>query len=556
MPERYLGQTLGKYRIESLLGSGGFAWVFKGYDPELEIPVAIKVLKPQFAGDQAVVDRFKREASTAARLRHPNIIKIYAVGREKDAVYFVMDYLPSGLATRLEASQTLPEDYVLRVGVDVARALGFAHREGVIHRDIKVDNILFDSHGNAVVADFGIARAVSGYTNQTGTNMVVGTPQYFAPEQARAKALDGRADLYSLGVTLFRAATGRLPFEGEDWYEIARQHVEEPPPTPTSINPALSSEFEAIVLQCLAKLPDERPATGEMLAETIQQVLQMRRDPSSANTLTVLKTPTSSGPRIASKPAVERLSRKRLWSAAAVATLVVGGGIAALMMLPLGIPVGTSNAATDSLANDTGAVGVVVDTGTSVDSQVPPTTGSPNPKATVPGKSTPPVPGAKPRFGSIAISAPPEATLSVDNVEIPTNRKDSLPPGMHLVRAVLATIDNCPTAIETRFVEVKAGATKPLTMRPQPCGRLEINVRGRADANARTIWFSMQPDGGTRPADTPLTPGPKVVPVGKYKLFVGMPECQEYSEDIEIVEGETKRPNTIVLFCPRTDQSR
>ena len=241
MPERYLGQTLGKYRIESLLGSGGFAWVFKGYDPELEIPVAIKVLKPQFAGDQAVVDRFKREASTAAKLRHPNIIKIYAVGRENDAVYFVMDFLPSGLATRLEASQSLPEDYVLRVGVDVARALGFAHREGVIHRDIKVDNILFDSHGNAIVADFGIARALSGYTNQTGTNMVVGTPQYFAPEQARAKQLDGRADLYSLGVTLFRAATGRLPFEGEDWYEIARQHVEEPAPSPRSINPALTA---------------------------------------------------------------------------------------------------------------------------------------------------------------------------------------------------------------------------------------------------------------------------------------------------------------------------
>jgi serine/threonine-protein kinase len=262
VPERYLGQTLGKYRIESLLGSGGFAWVFKGYDPELDIPVAVKVLKPQFAGEQAVVDRFKREASTAARLRHPNIIKIYAVGRDGTAVYFVMDYLPGGLSDRLEATASLPEDYVLRVGVDVARALGFAHREGVIHRDIKVDNILFDSHGNAVVADFGIARALSGYTNQTGTNMVVGTPQYFAPEQARAKPLDGRADIYSLGVTLFRAATGRLPFEGEDWYEIARQHVEEPPPSPREINQALSPEFEALVLKCLAKSPEDRPPTG------------------------------------------------------------------------------------------------------------------------------------------------------------------------------------------------------------------------------------------------------------------------------------------------------
>ena len=553
MPERYLGQTLGKYRIESLLGSGGFAWVFKGYDPELEIPVAIKVLKPQFAGDQAVVDRFRREASTAARLRHPNIIKIYAVGREKDAVYFVMDYLPSGLATRLEANQSLPEDYVLRVGVDVARALGFAHREGVIHRDIKVDNILFDSHGNAVVADFGIARAVSGYTNQTGTNMVVGTPQYFAPEQARAKALDGRADLYSLGVTLFRAATGRLPFEGEDWYEIARQHVEEPPPTPTSINPALSSEFEAIVLQCLAKTPDERPPTGEVLAETIQQVLQMRRDPSSANTLTVSKTPTSSGPRIASKPAVEPVSRKRLWSAAAVATLVVGG-VAAILALPLGSPVGTSNAATDSLANDTAAVGVVVDTGTAVDSQLLPTTGSSSPKVSIPGKSTPSVPGAKPRFGSIAINAPPEAMLFVDDFEITRNRMDSLTPGLHRVRAVLQTVPDCPTAVRTRLVTVKAGETYPVTITLLPCGLIEIRARGRSDGG--TIWFAMQPEGQPKPGDTPLTPGAKVFPVGKYKLWVGMPNCGDYSEDLEILPDQTITRTSIVLICPQPDRSR
>src|SRR4029453_983108 len=121
--------------------------------------------------------------------RHPNIIKIFAVDREGDAVYFAMYYLPNGLADRLEAVSGPPEGSVFSMGIDVASALGFAHREGVIPRDIKVDNILFDAHGNAVVADFGIARALSGYTGQTGTNMVVGTPQYFAPEQARAKPL-------------------------------------------------------------------------------------------------------------------------------------------------------------------------------------------------------------------------------------------------------------------------------------------------------------------------------------------------------------------------------
>jgi hypothetical protein len=331
VPERYLGQTLGKYRIESLLGSGGFAWVFKGYDPELDIPVAIKVLKPQFAGDQAVVDRFKREASTAARLRHPNIIKIYAVGRENDAVYFVMDYLPSGLANRLESTQSLPEDYVLRVGVDVARALGFAHREGVIHRDIKVDNILFDSHGNAVVADFGIARALSGYTNQTGTNMVVGTPQYFAPEQARAKPLDGRADLYSLGVTMFRAATGQLPFEGEDWYEIARQRGGAP--CAAVRDPALSAEFEAS--SCSAwpsRLTTDRRRANCCATRcgTSCRCAGIRRRPA----VTVPTTPASSGTQISNGP-VAQPARRRLWSGAALATIIMAA-IVALIALPLG----------------------------------------------------------------------------------------------------------------------------------------------------------------------------------------------------------------------------
>lgn len=241
MPERYLGKTLGKYRIDALIGTGGFAWVYKAFDPELEIPVALKVLKPQFGGDADFVTRFKREASVAAKLRHPNIVKIYTIGREGDAVYFAMDYLPTGLADKLEAMDHLAEEAVIQIGMDVSRALGFAHREGVIHRDIKVDNIMFDDHGNAVVADFGIARALTGYTNQTGTGMVVGTPQYFAPEQARAKPLDGRADIYSLGVTLYRAATGRLPFVGDDWYEVARQHVEDVPAPPRTLNPHISA---------------------------------------------------------------------------------------------------------------------------------------------------------------------------------------------------------------------------------------------------------------------------------------------------------------------------
>ena len=136
MPERYVGETLGKYRIEAVVGTGGFAWVYRAFDPDLEIPVALKVLKPQYAGDETFEARFRREASTAAKLRHPNIVKIFAVGKERGAVYFAMDYLPNGLADRLDVMTVLPEDMLIRLGIDVARGLGYALREGVIHRDI------------------------------------------------------------------------------------------------------------------------------------------------------------------------------------------------------------------------------------------------------------------------------------------------------------------------------------------------------------------------------------------------------------------------------------
>jgi serine/threonine-protein kinase len=287
VPERFLGRTLGKFRIDAIIGTGGFAWVYKAYDPELEIPVALKVLKPQYAGDEQFEQRFRREAATAARLRHPNIIKIFAVGKDGDAVYFAMDFLPQGLPDRLEVVTKLPEPVLIRMGIDVASALGFAHREGVVHRDIKIDNILFDDHGNAIVADFGIARAVSNYVQQTGTNMVVGTPQYFSPEQARGMALDGRADIYSLGVTLYRAATGVLPFTGDDWYEIARQHVEDKPAKPRVHNSLLSRDIDRVIMRCLEKDPAARFQTGESLCQALgalsferNETIAMRSTPS------------------------------------------------------------------------------------------------------------------------------------------------------------------------------------------------------------------------------------------------------------------------------------
>lgn len=553
MPERYLGQTLGKYRIESLLGSGGFAWVFKGYDPELDIPVAIKVLKPQFAGEQGVVDRFKREASTAARLRHPNIIKIYAVGREGDGVYFVMDYLPSGLSDRLETTESLPEDYVLRVAVDVARALGFAHREGVIHRDIKVDNILFDNHGNAVVADFGIARAVSGYTNQTGTNMVVGTPQYFAPEQARAKPLDGRADIYSLGVTMFRAATGRLPFEGEDWYEIARQHVEEPPPSPRSINPALSPEFENLVLRCLAKSPEDRPATAEQLVDEMLDVLNVRRDVSGASTVTVPTTPGATPPSVRLSRQPTRPAPKRtLVPAAIVATLVVAG-LAAVLSWPINGATLTNGAPPDSLppvtVQESASVAVT-------DSQADPVNRPPNQKSPLATRPTRPT-GSQ--LGSLVVRAPVGSTVTMDGgyAGVGGMTRDTLP-GVYIVRAEVPSIEGCPTALDVDTVRVESGRSTTVEMNPVACGTLMFLAAGLRNAGTRNeeqvpgvIWYTLESESGRRlpEGQLPLRQ-PIVLPAGKWTLRLRLNSCVPYTEPaFELKPGEHKILATIAILC-------
>ena len=159
-----------------------------------------------------------------------------------------MDYLPTGLDSRLQMLGTLPETLFIRIGMDVAAALAFAHREGVIHRDIKTDNIMFDEHGNGIVADFGIAaRRERATWTRPGTNMVVARRSTSPRAGARRSTLDGRADIYSLGVTLFRSGAAVLPFRGDDWYEIARQHVEDAPPRPRQFNPTLSEEIERII---------------------------------------------------------------------------------------------------------------------------------------------------------------------------------------------------------------------------------------------------------------------------------------------------------------------
>ena len=284
-----LGRSLGPYRLERLLGQGGFAWVFLGREADGS-PVAVKVLKPRYAGDPQFESRFRNESQTAAKLQHPNVIRIRDVGKDGRNVYFAMDYWPESLGARITRDGPLPEADLVRIARDVVRALGFAHGQGIIHRDLKPDNVLLREDGSAVLSDFGIARTLSSYTASTGHNMTIGTPQYLSPEQAQGRKIDHRVDFYALGVTLFKAATGEVPFNAGDWFELARMHVEEPPPSIRKKRAELSKRLERVVVKCLAKHPDDRYQTDVELAADLDDVLVGNRPTFELGTTPIAST--------------------------------------------------------------------------------------------------------------------------------------------------------------------------------------------------------------------------------------------------------------------------
>ena len=270
-PAQLESRTVGPYRIERLLGKGAFAWVFRARDPAGRM-AALKLLPPRFAADQGLESRFRNESTVAAGLRHPNIVKIDHVGQADGFTYYVMDLYPESLASRLERDGVLSEAHLVQTASGIAAALAFAHERGIIHRDIKIQNILYTGDGTAVLADFGIARALSGPPSTTGVNMTIGTPHYISPEQAQGRTLDGRSDLYALGITLYRAATGELPFRSTDWFELARMHVEDPPPSLRARRPDLSAGMERIILRCLEKHPDDRFGSAGELMQALEHL--------------------------------------------------------------------------------------------------------------------------------------------------------------------------------------------------------------------------------------------------------------------------------------------
>jgi eukaryotic-like serine/threonine-protein kinase len=263
----------GRYELEELVGTGGMSSVFKARDTLLERHVALKILHPHFTEDEQYVERFRREARAVASLSHPNIVTILDRGEDEGRQFIVFELVEGRtLAEALRDEGRLPVRRALEIAIQVARGLGFAHEQGLIHRDVKPQNVILNGDGRAKVTDFGIARSLD-VQGVTQSGAVLGTSNYIAPEQASGRPVDRTTDVYSLGVVLFELLTGEVPFPGESFVAVAMQHVSEPPPSVLEVRPDVPVRVARAVDQALEKDPAERFPTMDAFAAELQACL-------------------------------------------------------------------------------------------------------------------------------------------------------------------------------------------------------------------------------------------------------------------------------------------
>ena len=270
-----IGQQLGQYKVISLLGKGGMATVYRARQESISRDVAVKVIKPDLAGAEMFVARFEREARTVASFSHPHILKVFDYGQYEDTVYLVIELMTGGsLSDLIEQQKALSIEMTVKMLDQISHALDYAHKRGVIHRDLKPQNVLLDDDQNAFLTDFGIAKVTSSGTGLTQSGIAMGTPSYMPPEQWRGETVDARADIYALGVMLFEMLTGRVPFQGDTPFSMMYKHLNDPPPALGTIRSDISSAVDAVIYQALAKNPEDRYESAAALSAAFKEALK------------------------------------------------------------------------------------------------------------------------------------------------------------------------------------------------------------------------------------------------------------------------------------------
>jgi eukaryotic-like serine/threonine-protein kinase len=320
----------GRYKVMNKLGTGGMADVWCAEDLQLGRKVALKLLHPRFAEDQDFVERFRREASSAAGLQHPNVVSVYDRGEWEGTYYIAMEFLEGEpLKALIDREAPLDPDRAIELTIQILRAARFAHRRGIIHRDFKPHNVMVDHEGRAKVADFGIAR--SGASDMTETGSIMGTAHYLSPEQAQGHQVSAQSDLYSVGIILYELLTGRVPFEGDAAVTIALKQVSEDPVPPSHYSPMITPQLEAVVLRALAKEPSQRFADADDFIAALEAARAGLAAPVEGASTTAF-VPVAEQP-VYEYGAPAPPARRRWWPWALLAVAVAAAAIVAILLL-------------------------------------------------------------------------------------------------------------------------------------------------------------------------------------------------------------------------------